>query len=32
LILPSGHSLWASSNFSDTAGNQFDIIAIGGDF
>lgn len=32
LILPDGHSLWATSHFADAAGNQFDVIASGGDF
>jgi hypothetical protein len=32
LILKSGYSLWVTSHILDSAGNQFDIIALGGDF
>ena len=32
LALKAGEQLWVTSHFSDTAGNQFDIIVEGGDF
>lgn len=32
LALKAGEQIWVTSHFSDTAGNQFDIIVEGGDF
>ncbi len=32
LILPNGHSLWVSSHYADSSGNQFDICCLGGNF
>jgi hypothetical protein len=32
LFLEPGQSLWVTSHMADTLGNQFDILAIGGDF
>ena len=32
LVLQAGHSIWVTSHYSDAAGNQYDVIATGGDF